>query len=81
MVDHVALLENKVNTLEVLLLSLVQAANLLVPGAAEQTIDAMRVQADAARRGGDGVAHVLITSLADRVGYICDIPGFDRPEG
>jgi hypothetical protein len=80
MSDRVTLLENKINTMEVVLMSHIQAVDLLLPGTAQETIEMVMSQAAVAKKRGDGLAHVLLTSAGNRVGLICDLPGFENPD-
>ena len=75
---NVELLENKVHTMEVALMSLIQAVGLVAPGAVKDTVDLVLAQANTARSRGDELAFVLLAGMAERIGCMCDLPGFDE---
>jgi hypothetical protein len=78
---NVELIDNKVQTMEVVLMSLIQAVDIVARGAAKETVGLVRAQAGAARDRGDKLGFVLLTSAAEQIGRLCDLPGSDNPEG
>jgi hypothetical protein len=66
----IELLENKANTLEVAMHAIFQAIALHNPAMGQEVIAAVESQAEACRRGGRPVAHVLLTSLSERLAVI-----------
>jgi hypothetical protein len=80
MSDQLRLIDTKVDTMEVTLMSLIQAIELHLPGVGETTVMLIRKQAAAAERRGDRTSGFLLSRAADTVGQACDLSGFEQTE-
>lgn len=77
---NIELIENKLNTLEVVVFSLIGALDRLIPGTGKEACDGIVSQAEAARRRGNEVAWALLTGAASTIEAICDPTPADSSE-